>query len=444
MSVIINSISSEIMAITGLFIVKLISGSKKSLFNVRDIILLSCLILLPIFIYSHIEYTYIYTLTIYTVTIITYKYILDMSFTKSTISCGLMILSIIILDFITGGILVSFMTVSTARNTWYISIILNILYSIIMLVIFNKTRLKVIIPKLIDRVERKRQTKIVIFIILVIIALSTTLYTISINFKFNSIFTRSFLIFIIFFLLVIILFIERNSYDKLCDEYDNLFNYVKIFEEWIENEQLTRHEYKNQLAVLRCLTKEKAVKEKIDSIISGNINIDEQMISQLKYLPSGGFKGLLYYKIAVARNNKINIDVDISADVSTRLKKFNKSELEILSKLIGIYCDNAIEAAKETKKKIVVIEIYEYNKTVHVVISNTFNKKKDISRRYEKGISTKGTGRGNGLYFANKLISKNKWIEEKQDIIDNFYIQKISVIKMTQSKKGGKVNKKKK
>ena len=175
MSVIINSISSEIMAITGLFIVKLISGSKKTLFSVKDIILLSCLILLPIFIYSHIEYTYIYTLTIYTVTIITYKYILDMSFTKAVISCGLMVLSIIILDFITGGILVSFMTISTARNTWYISIILNILYSIIMLVIFNKTRLKVVIPKLIDRVESKRQTKIVIFIILLIIDLITTL-----------------------------------------------------------------------------------------------------------------------------------------------------------------------------------------------------------------------------------------------------------------------------
>lgn len=442
MSVIINSISSELMAITGLFIVKLISGSKKTLFNAKDIVLLSCLILLPIFIYNNIEYTYIYTLTIYTVTIITYKYILDMSFTKAAISCGLMILSIIILDFITGGILVSFMSVSTARNTWYISIILNVLYSTIMLVIFNKTKLKVLIPRLIDRVESRRQTKIVVFIILVIIALSTTLYTISINFKLNAIFTRSFLIFIIFFLLVIILFIERNSYDKLCDEYDNLFKYVKVFEDWIENEQLTRHEYKNQLAVLRCMTKEKEVKEKIDSIISGNINIDEQMISQLKYLPSGGFKGLLYYKIAVARNNRINIDVDISADVSTRLKKFNKAELEILSKLIGIYCDNAIEAAKETRKKIVVIEIYEYNKMVHVVISNTFNKKKDISRRYEKGVSTKRPGRGNGLYFANKLISKNKWIEEKQDIIDNFYIQKISVTKMVQNRKNGKKKKK--
>ena len=38
----------------------------------------------------------------------------------------------------------------------------------------------------------------------------------------------------------------------------HLFSYVyKHFEDWIEKEQLNRHEYKNQLAVLRCLTKGK-------------------------------------------------------------------------------------------------------------------------------------------------------------------------------------------
>ena len=48
---------------------------------------------------------------------------------------------------------------------------------------------------------------------------------------------------------------NRNSYNELTDEYDSLFSYIQNFEEWIEKEQLNRHEYKNQLAVLRCLTK---------------------------------------------------------------------------------------------------------------------------------------------------------------------------------------------
>ena len=82
------------------------------------------------------------------------------------------------------------------------------------------------------------------------------------------------------------------------------------------------------------------------------------MINQLKNLPSGGLKGLLYYKIAVARNNDINIEVDVSQDASPVLNALNQDELKIIFKLIGIYCDNAIEAAKDTKKKIVLIEIW--------------------------------------------------------------------------------------
>ena len=176
------------------------------------------------------------------------------------------------------------------------------------------------------------------------------------------------------------------------------------------------------------ITNEKDL-DKIDEIINENINIDNEMISQLRYLPNGGFKGLLYYKIIVARNNKVNISVDVSNNVSSELKKLSLEELKIVSNLIGIYCDNAIEAAKETKRKLILIEIYYQNKDINIVISNTFNNKANITNRYQKGFSTKGEGRGIGLYFAKKMLSKNKWIEDQQEIIDNLYIQKIIIRK---------------
>ena len=49
--------------------------------------------------------------------------------------------------------------------------------------------------------------------------------------------------------------------------------------------------------------------------------------------------------------------------------------------------------------------------------------------RNKKGVSSKGVGRGNGLYFASKLIKDNSWIEQKQDIIDNYYIEQLTVKK---------------
>ena len=221
-----------------------------------------------------------------------------------------------------------------------------------------------------------------------------------------------------------------NKITKLTTDYDNLFKYIQNFEEWIEKEQLNRHEYKNQLAVLRTLSKDKKVKNKINEILEDNINLEGEIINQLKKLPKGGIKGLMYYKLVIAQKNKINLVVDVSIKKKSVLNNLTEKQISDLCKLIGIYFDNAIEAAKETKKKRVLIEIYELKDKVNIVFSNTFKKENNFDNRNKKGISTKGEGHGNGLYFANKVISKNKWLEEKQKIIDGYYIEQVSIIKL--------------
>lgn len=234
----------------------------------------------------------------------------------------------------------------------------------------------------------------------------------------------------IIFGIITYIFIEnKNNYNKLSNEYDTLFNYVQNFEEWIEKEQLNRHEYKNQLAVLRCLTKEKKVKNKIDEILEDNINIEGQAVTNFKSLPKGGIKGLMYYKAAIAQKQKINLTTDVSIENKGILSKLSEKEIRILCKLIGIYFDNAIEASAESSKKNLTVEIYELKDKVNFVFSNTFKKHKSMKDRNKKGVSSKGEGRGNGLYFASKLIKANDWIEERQEIIDNYYIQELSVLK---------------
>ena len=345
-----KAICSTIMAISGLIAVKKISDSKEKLLSIKNSALILFLILLPITIY-HVDYTYVYTITVYITMTVVYKYIFKVSYLKSVIYCGLVISMLAIFDLINAALWISFVSLKQIRSIWYISILSNIITSSLLIITVSIRKIRKKLTIIVEKLEFKKVTKFFMFFFLIIISISIVLYSVSRNFKLNSLFTTNFLIILILFLLVLILISERNNYDKLFSKYDNLFNYVRVFEDWIENEQLIRHEYKNQLAVLRCMTKEKEVKEKIDSIISNNINIDGEMIGQLKNLPSGGFKGLLYYKIAVARNSKVNIDVDVGSDVAKRLKKFNKEELEILSKLIGIYCDNAIEAAKDAQMK---------------------------------------------------------------------------------------------
>lgn len=423
---IVNFICSTIMSIMGLIVVRKISGSKEKVLTLKSILLMIMLIILPIVIRNP-KYSYVYTISIYAITVIVYKYILNINLTKSIISCGIMFSFTILLDLGIISIAMFFSSMSQLRSVWYINIISNLIMFILMMIIFNNNLVVSKISHFVNESENNKVIKYIIFLVLTTVSMSVVIYIASINYKFNYIFTVCVMAITILFILIIILISEKYSYDKLYAEYDSLFSYVKIFEDWIETEQLNRHEYKNQLAVLRCMTNEKKVKEKIDSIISDNINIDNEMVYEFKNLPNGGFKGLLYYKMIVAKNNKVNIEIDIGNNVGKLLNKLQGDKLKVLSNLIGIYLDNAIEAAKETRKKILSIEIYEFKNNVNIVISNTYNTKNNISNRYKKGVSTKGAGRGNGLYFANKLISKNKWVLEEQEIIRSLYVQKLFV-----------------
>ena len=412
-----------IMAIMGVFVVKSISESNENIFKFKSVVLMTCLIVLPAVIYN-INYSYIFSLTTFITTIITYKYILNISYIKSSLSCGIMHVFIIILDFLSMCILSIFISTETIRNTWYISIVFNLLFAFILIFIFYKTKFGKSISKFVNKIVDKKQTRIVFFFILVIVGMSIVLYLVSKSIDISSIFTTNFALFIILFLLVIILFTERSSYDKLSMEYDSLFNYVGVFEEWIENEKFIRHEYKNQLAVLRSMTKQKVIKDKIDSIVDDMINIDDNVVNELGDLPNGGLKGLLYYKISVAKNNKIVVEINVGNNVKTLFKKLDAEKIKILSKIIGVYLDNAIEAAVQSNKKIISIEIYNLDSKLNIVISNSFKGEIDIIKMNQKGVSTKGEGRGNGLYFVSKLLNKNDWVIAEPKIIKDFYIIK--------------------
>ena len=100
-----------------------------------------------------------------------------------------------------------------------------------------------------------------------------------------------------------------------------------------------------------------AAVNKIDEILEDSINVEGEVVHQLKTLPKGGIKGLMYYKSAIAQKNKIDLTVNISLELHSILSKLSEKEVKVLCHLIGIYFDNAIEAAKETRKKKVLIEI---------------------------------------------------------------------------------------
>ncbi len=423
-----------IMPIYGFYIIKKITKSEVKFFSIKTLsgILVLCVATI---ILRNEEYAGISTIGIFALQIIVYKEIFDIKIEEALISCGILMFITFVGDIISAIILQEFAELEDLRNNGPLYLLGNILVSVFAIIIVKIKLFLHSLQSFYSNMSKKRSVSNMAFIVLLIVGLSSITQNIS---QANSQSTSYFVniaIMLIFFALATLFIKSKNSYDKLNSEYESMFNYVQNFEDWIEKEQLNRHEYKNQLAVLRCLTSEKKVKDKIDEILDDSINVEGEVVHQLKTLPKGGIKGLMYYKSAIAQKNKIDLMANISIELHSILEDLSEKEVKVLCHLIGIYFDNAIEAAKETKKKKVLIEIYEIKDHVTFVFSNTFKKAKNFDDRNKKGVSTKGEGHGNGLYYASKLISQNSsWLSQKQEVIDKYYIQQITVTRKKDSK----------
>lgn len=426
-------ICASIMAITGYYIINVIIQNKNKKANIYNILYILILVIISVILHP-IQYAGLYTITIFLLDIIIYKMIFKISLEESILSCGILMLIVSIAELIVSIIVRQFFSIHIIRTDFLISILANLSVGILCCILMNIPFIKDQLRKFYQNIIPMKMISNIIFFTLLIIEISFLFYNMAVTNLFNINYIINLIVIIISFIITYIFIKNKNEYKKLTDEYDTLFNYIQTFEDWIEKEQLNRHEYKNQLAVLRCLTKEKKVKDKIDEILEDNINIEGQAVTQLKSLPKGGIKGLMYYKAAIAQKNKLNLTIDVSIESKGILTKLSEKEIRILCKLIGIYFDNAIEAAGESRKKTISIEVYELKDKVNFVFSNTFKRHKNMKDRNKKGVSSKGEGRGNGLYFASKLIKDNSWLAEKQEIIDNYYIQQLFVYK--QNKKG--------
>lgn len=428
LEVLYKIICASIMSIIGFYTIKKILNSNQKILNFYNGSLLIVLIILSYISFSK-NYQSLFTITVFFLNIIIYKLIFKENLAKITIATSLLMALTFIADLIYTIIVINFISMKDIRNVWYFQIISNICIAIICLLVLYIGERSRILQKITLKLEKMQSKSTIIFLVLIIIVFSILAYSFYINFQVNEKYIINILLLLIFIILLYIFLKEKDNYNHLSTKYDSLFTYVKTFEDWIEKEQLNRHEYKNQLAVLRCLTKEKKVKDKIDEILEDNINIEGQAVTNLKNLPKGGIKGLMYYKAAIAQKRKLHLTIDVSIENNGILTKLSENDIRILCKLIGIYFDNAIEAAAESRKKNLSIEVYELKDKVNIVFSNTYKKHKNMKDRNQKGVSSKGEGRGNGLYFACKLIKDNSWIQEKQEIIDNYYIQEISINK---------------
>lgn len=318
----------------------------------------------------------------------------------------------------------------TFVQTNFIGIIFaNVSILVIVLILINFHFIEKNIVRIIEWYKNK---KIVNNIILIFFGLIMMFFFIFYNylkieskeiFFINNAFFISVIIFIISF------FKEKTDNARLSSEYDQLLDYVKTYEEVIEEKSKNQHEYNNQLILIREMlgNRNKKVREYIDQILSiENEQSKSNWLNKIKNIPNGGLKGLIHYKIVEMQKKKIKLYIDINENVDNKkINKYLTDNLNDISKIIGVYLDNAREAALKSKKKYIIIEAECNKDKLNFSISNTYKGGINLSKIDNAGYSKKGKNRGYGLSLVHDIISKRDDVEQYREFNGIYFVQHI-------------------
>ena len=358
--------------------------------------------------------------------IVVFKIIYKETTYRTVITTLFSIILMLIGEIITSFILINNITVSQARTNGIFFLISNIIVCLIMIIISMIKFVNIRINRFIIKTDANNKFSTIVLFFSSIIVITYLFYNISINYGWNEKYIITIIIIISYIIITFIFFKDKFEYTMLEEKYDMLFEYFSEISENIDELNLTTHEYKNQIAIVGNYIdnkKYKKAKEYINDIAS-SINKDEGLLVNLSDIPNGGLKGLLYYKIIVAKNQKVEIVLDVGKNVKRNLKKLSEDEIKIITRIIGVYIDNAVSASKN---KIINIEIYNLDDELYFTISNKIDKNVNIDNIGKKGFTTKGKGHGKGIYLTNRLIARNKWLRSENKIVNNYYVSKLII-----------------
>ena len=248
---------------------------------------------------------------------------------------------------------------------------------------------------------------------------------------FNMASLMNLFLFFIIFNLILSLIDEKEKIEALNKNYKKIIEYSEFTEGLLTEYKSFIHEYKNKLITIKGMTNERnqEIHTYIDSILEEKVINNYRWLSELKNIPISGAKGLINFKLLKMKELNIDVEVYISEDISKLKENFlSMKEKNDLYTLLGIILDNAIEASLESQDKMVSLQLYKENEDIIILLANTF-KHIQIDQMEEKGFSSKGTGRGIGLYLFQNIIKHSDTFFKETSVFDNFFIQKIIIKK---------------
>lgn len=379
-----------------------------------------------LFVYT-IGYNFLFTVLSFVFLTISLHRLFDISFTEGMMFTLYFMLMSIIPDFISSAVAINFFKYElinplfTIFTNFFISVSTYYLFKIGYIKKFTKNSQK--------NVKELQDKNIITYVLLAALAIGISYYIIIEIYIPSRFYIATNVIIIIFVILTFIYIGKIIKYNKLKVKNSILYECMANIEDYQEEQDLKIHEYKNQLSKITAITSDKEVLSKIEEILDVDLTADTYLLGKIRSIPKGELKSLIYYKLLIASRENLNFFINIGSEINNEVYNFNKNQYKILSNLIGIFFDNAIEASKESKEKELYFEIYDSNIGLTFLISNTYKGKIDLSKIGTKGYTTKGGSHGKGLHLAKKMLNKNNNISTRTIINGNQFVQKIIIKK---------------
>ena len=195
--------------------------------------------------------------------------------------------------------------------------------------------------------------------------------------------------------------LNEKKKDEIKTSFDPLLN------DLMGKLRANEHEYKNHLNTIWSIvqiSKPEEVREKVKEYI-GNLVENNGVFSKLIDVENTIVKAVLYNKAQRAEKLGIKYKYRVTSDLKNI--SLDNSELTvILSNLLN----NAIEATSMIKNKEIEVYIGEDEKYYTISVKNyTENmENENLYNIFKIGYTTKGEGRGYGLYNIKEIVEKNK------------------------------------
>ena len=425
---IINHILSATIQVTSCtYVTTKLTDKKIDFKNIKNWVILILLGISMIF-FNLYGYDIYKPVLIYISIVIGYKYILNLNL-KESIIVNFISMIITILSEALISVLIILLQIPNEIIYKYLANtpLSNILMLIAILIIIKF--FKKYIFKLKEIMETEKITYIFYFIL--VIGMTLILSKNISNWQNNIDFIINIVIIVMFVIIIISFFKEKYKTYKKTEEFNSMYKQSQSIKTLLNRYKKYNHENKNQLIVIRENSEgnEKVVKY-IDSILKENIGHEDKWISELSYIKDPGISGFLSVKI----NQMVDKKMKVSLTISPKVKKFKfegmkSKEYKELCRVIGIYLDNAYEASKKTRKKEITIEMMMDKQKLLIIISNSFKGKVELNKIDEEGYTTKGKNHGVGLSIVKDIITINKKLEQKREIIEDYFYQYLYINK---------------